>query len=190
MRRRRHQGFLLWSLHLLALVYHPARRRLGRRRPRGHRLGDGLEERSRTFHRRFFSTTLPSYVFDAVSANLAIFKSPTVLKQEDGMLWCWEGCAFGNGCCHGSCIHVCKYAQAIPHLFPALERTLRDRELKRSVGWDHEAVPRLADQRGAGLAEGAVPPGRPQPGVLHPHLGSGGERRPLRAAPRQLRIEF
>jgi uncharacterized protein (DUF608 family) len=93
----------------------------------------GLEERSRRFHRRFFSTSLPSYVLDAVSANLAILKSPTVLRQEDGMLWCWEGCSYGNGCCHGSCTHVWNYAQAIPHLFPALERTLRDQELKWSM---------------------------------------------------------
>ncbi len=92
-----------------------------------------LEERSNRFHRRFFSTTLPSYVLEAVSANLAILKSPTVLRQEDGMLWCWEGCSYGNGCCHGSCTHVWNYAQAIPHLFPALERTLRDQELKWSM---------------------------------------------------------
>lgn len=52
-----------------------------------------------------------------------ILKSPTVLRQSDGRLWCWEGCSDNSGCCAGSCTHVWNYAQAIPHLFPALERT-------------------------------------------------------------------
>jgi hypothetical protein len=92
-----------------------------------------LRQRSLRFHDAFFRSTLPAYVLDAVSANLAILKSPTVLRQQDGMLWNWEGCSYGSGCCHGSCTHVWNYAQAIPHLFPALERTLRDQELKWSM---------------------------------------------------------
>jgi hypothetical protein len=51
-----------------------------------------------------------------------------VLRQADGRLWAWEGCGDNNGCCHGSCTHVWNYAQAIPHLFPSLERTLRETE--------------------------------------------------------------
>ena len=65
---------------------------------------------------------------EAVAANLAILKTPTVLRQADGRLWSWEGCSDAAGCCHGSCTHVWNYAQAIPHLFPALERTLRETE--------------------------------------------------------------
>jgi hypothetical protein len=63
-----------------------------------------------------------------VAANLTILKSPTVLRQKDGKLWAWEGCHDLGGCCHGSCTHVWNYAQAIPHLFPALERSLRETE--------------------------------------------------------------
>jgi hypothetical protein len=72
--------------------------------------------------------TLPPEVIDAVAANLTILKSPTVMRQADGRLWCWEGCGDNSGCCHGSCTHVWNYAQAIPHLFPSLERTLRETE--------------------------------------------------------------
>ena len=63
-----------------------------------------------------------------MAANLTILKSPTVLRQKDGKLWAWEGCHDRGGCCHGSCTHVWNYAQAICHLFPDLERTLRETE--------------------------------------------------------------
>src|SRR5918995_3454813 len=76
----------------------------------------------------FYDTTLPPEVVEAVAANLAILKTPTVLRQHDGRLWSWEGCSDASGCCHGSCTHVWNYAQAIPHLFPALERSLRHTE--------------------------------------------------------------
>ena len=92
-----------------------------------------LRARTLAFKDALFSSTLPSYVLDAVSANLAILKSPTVLRLENGDLWGWEGCFPDGGCCHGSCTHVWNYAQAIPHLFPKLERTLRELELVRSM---------------------------------------------------------
>jgi uncharacterized protein (DUF608 family) len=92
-----------------------------------------LRSRTQAFHDALFRSTLPAYVLDAVSANLAIIKSPTVLRQANGNLWAWEGCFCTSGCCHGSCTHVWNYAQAIPHLFPALERTFREQELKRSM---------------------------------------------------------
>lgn len=87
-----------------------------------------LRNRSEVFAQCFHDTTLPAEVIEAVSANLGILKSPTVLRQADGRLWAYEGNADSNGCCGGSCTHVWNYAQAIPHLFPALERTLRETE--------------------------------------------------------------
>jgi uncharacterized protein (DUF608 family) len=89
---------------------------------------DDLNKKSRLFSESFYSNTLPPEVIEAVAANLAILKSPTVLRQPDGKLWNWEGCGDNSGCCAGSCEHVWNYAQAIPHLFPKLERTLRDTE--------------------------------------------------------------
>ncbi len=92
-----------------------------------------LRGRTQAFHDALFSSTLPAPVLEAVSANLAILKSPTVLLQENGNLWGWEGCFNDHGCCPGSCTHVWNYAQSIPHLFPQLERTLREQELERSM---------------------------------------------------------
>ncbi len=107
-----------------------------------------LRERTQAFRDALFSSTLPSYVLDAVSANLAILKSPTVLREENGNVWAWEGCFTQGGCCHGTCTHVWNYAQALPHLFPALERTLRAQELERSM-----------DERGHVTFRAALPDG-------------------------------
>ncbi len=92
-----------------------------------------LRSRTVAFKEALFSSTLPPYVLDAVSANLAIMKSPTVLRLENGDMWGWEGSSPDVGCCHGSCTHVWNYAQAFPHLFPKLETTLRELELSRSM---------------------------------------------------------
>ena len=93
---------------------------------------DDLREKTALFRDTFYDTTLPDEVIEAVAANLTILKSPTVLRQTDGRLWCFEGCSDNSGCCYGSCTHVWNYAQAIPHLFPELERSLRKTEFNES----------------------------------------------------------
>ncbi len=98
-----------------------------------HRSFHRLRARTVAFQRALLDSTLPKEVLDAVSANLAILKSPTVARQENGNLWGWEGCQVEAGSCHGSCTHVWNYAQAFPHLYPQLERTLREQELERSM---------------------------------------------------------
>ncbi len=107
-----------------------------------------LRARTLAFKDALLASTLPPYVLDAISSNLAILKSPTVLREENGNLWGWEGCFPDSGCCHGSCTHVWNYAQAFPHLYPQLERTLRDLELVRSM-----------DERGHVTFRGAIPDG-------------------------------
>lgn len=91
-----------------------------------------LHAKSGLFKDSFYKSTLPGEIIEAISANLAILKSPTVLRQPDGKLWSWEGCGDNSGCCAGSCTHVWNYAQAVPHLFPKLERTLRETEFFQS----------------------------------------------------------
>ena len=88
-----------------------------------------LRDKSEMFSKTLYASDLPAEVLEAISANLTILKSPTVLRQKDGKLWAFEGCFDSDrGCCHGSCTHVWNYAQAIPHLFPRLERSLRETE--------------------------------------------------------------
>ena len=93
---------------------------------------DDLRARSLAFSDCFHDTTLAPEAIEAVAANLSILKSPTILRQHDGRVWAWEGCHDSSGCCHGTCTHVWNYAQALCHLFPALERTLRETEFEVS----------------------------------------------------------
>jgi hypothetical protein len=87
---------------------------------------------SERFAECLHDTTLPPEVLEAVTANLAILKSPTLLREQAGRLWAWEGCKDDSGSCAGSCTHVWNYAQAIAHLFPSLERSLRESEFGSS----------------------------------------------------------
>lgn len=87
-----------------------------------------LKEKTELFTDAFYATTLPAEVVEAVAANLTILKSPTIFRQYDGRMWNWEDCGNEYGSCYGSCTHVWNYAQAIPHLFPKMERTLRETE--------------------------------------------------------------
>ena len=126
-----------------------------------HRHYADLRGRTAAFQNALLSSSLPPEVLDAVSANLAILKSPTVLRQDNGNLWGWEGCFTDWGCCHGSCTHVWNYAQAFPHLFPRLERTLREQELIRSM-----------DETGYVVFRSALPDGPPR-NVGHPAAADG-----------------
>jgi uncharacterized protein (DUF608 family) len=87
-----------------------------------------LKHNTRLFTEAFYKSTLPPEVLEAVAANLTTLKSTTTLRQYDGRFWAWEGCNDLGGSCHGSCTHVWNYAQALSHLFPAMERTLRETE--------------------------------------------------------------
>ena len=91
-----------------------------------------LKQKTSLFSDAFYKSTLPPEVTEAIAANLTILKSTTVLRQHDGRFWCWEGSGDSWGSCHGSCTHVWNYAQAVSHLFPSLERSLRHTEFNES----------------------------------------------------------
>ncbi|SFJ76042.1 Uncharacterized protein, contains GBA2_N and DUF608 domains [Paenibacillus sp. UNC496MF] len=89
---------------------------------------DRMRKESRDFTDSFYGTSMPAELVHAIAANLSILKSPTVLRQTDGRFWGWEGSEDTRGSCHGTCTHVWNYAQALPHLFPELERGVRTTE--------------------------------------------------------------
>lgn len=85
-----------------------------------------LRSMSHKFCHALCESSLPPMLLEAVSANLAVFKSPTCLRLEDGSFYGWEGNLDNIGCCEGSCVHVWNYAQALAFLFPRLSRSQRD----------------------------------------------------------------
>ncbi len=93
------------------------------------------ELRGKTFCFRdaVFSGTVPEVVKEAAADNLAVLKSPTCLRLEDGTFYAWEGVGTRYGSCEGSCTHVLNYAQALAFLFPDLERSMRESHLKYSI---------------------------------------------------------
>lgn len=86
---------------------------------------DRLYQESAAFKDALFASTLPAAALDAISANISILKTATILRLEDGTFYGWEGLHPNEGCCEGSCTHVWNYAQALPFLFPKLERSMR-----------------------------------------------------------------
>lgn len=86
---------------------------------------DRLRNDTRLFQKEFFSSTLPSIVLDAASANMSIMRTNTCLRTSDGRFHAFEGCSDNQGCCPMNCTHVWNYEQAVAFLFPALERSMR-----------------------------------------------------------------
>ena len=85
-----------------------------------------LEASSRKFQESFFSSTMPGHILEGISANLSVLRSPTIIRYPDGTLYGWEGCAVNRRLGFGTCNHVWNYQQAIPFLFPALQRTIHE----------------------------------------------------------------
>jgi uncharacterized protein (DUF608 family) len=92
-----------------------------------------LRHDTKLFTDAFYKSSLPAEVTEAIAANLTILKSTTVLRQYDGRFWGWEGSNDASGSCAGSCTHVWNYAQALPNLFPSLERSIRETEYHESM---------------------------------------------------------
>ena len=117
---------------------------------------DGLYKKTDRFLRSLHSSTLDKAVIDAVSSTLSVLKSPTVLRLEDGTFYGWEGVHEKEGSCEGTCTHVWSYAYALCFLFPGLERSLRDTEIKYDT-----------DEHGGMQFRTKLPLGR-QRGDFHP----------------------
>ncbi len=85
-----------------------------------------LERDTVRFVRAFCDSPLPVPVKEAALFNLSTLRSPTCFRTEDGHFFGWEGCHDCSGCCDGSCTHVWNYETALPFLFGALSRSMRE----------------------------------------------------------------
>ena len=91
---------------------------------------------TKCFHDALFSSTMPPSVLDAVSSQMAILKTTTCARLEDGTFYAFEGCWPQSGCCEGSCTHVWNYQQTLPFLFPSLERSMRNADYHHNLRAD------------------------------------------------------
>lgn len=114
---------------------------------------DRLKAETMLFKEALFASSLPESALDAVSANLSVLKSPTVMRLEDGTFYGFEGCHPASGCCEGSCTHVWNYAQALPFLFPKLERSMREADYKYNMRPDGGMPFRIQLPLGAGRSD-------------------------------------
>jgi non-lysosomal glucosylceramidase len=107
-----------------------------------------LSDETRRFQKTFFDSTLPGTVLEAVSSQLSILRSPTVIRFEDGTLYGWEGCAAAGRLGHGTCNHVWNYQQAIPYLFPDLQRSIIENFWAYGVDDQGKVSHRMPDKHG------------------------------------------
>ncbi len=85
-----------------------------------------LQAGTELFRDAVHAASLPLPVLDAAMANLSILKTATTVRLQDGTFYGWEGLFQDVGSCEGSCTHVWNYQQALPFLFPTLERSMRE----------------------------------------------------------------
>jgi len=112
---------------------------------------DRLYKDTNEFKNSLFTTSIPSYVIDAISSNISILKSPTVLRLEDGTLYGWEGCGPDEGSCEGTCSHVWNYVYTLPFLFPELDRSVLNYDFKYNLKPTGETSFRLQLPPGSGF---------------------------------------
>lgn len=104
---------------------------------------DMLFSRTKRFKDAIHGMSFDPEVIDAITSNLSVLKSPTVLRLEDGTIWGWEGAQREEGSCAGTCQHVWNYAYAMCFLFPKLERGIRNAELNYALDENGKALNRL-----------------------------------------------
>ncbi len=92
-----------------------------------------LTERTRRFHKTLYASTLPVWLIDRMSSQLAVLRSQTFWWASNGYMGMWEGCNEDDGCCAGNCTHVYHYAQAHARLLPEMGRLLREEDYDRQT---------------------------------------------------------
>ncbi|MDP4643432.1 MAG: GH116 family glycosyl hydrolase [Opitutales bacterium] len=99
-------------------------------------LKDNLEDltaRTRRFHKTLYASTMPVWLLDRMSSQLAVLRSQTFWWSSNGYLGMWEGCNETAGCCGGNCTHVYHYAQSHARLLPEMGRLMREQDYERQT---------------------------------------------------------
>lgn len=127
-----------------------------------------LTDYTSKFHNDFYSSTLPSEILTSISATFSTIRTPTCFWIRDGSFHGFEGCEGAStgkssgGCCPLNCTHVWNYEFSLAHLFPTLERSMRETEFKmqHKLGYlPHRTVlPLYLPQFGEKPDAGDVPP--------------------------------
>ncbi|HKX00236.1 MAG TPA: GH116 family glycosyl hydrolase [Bryobacteraceae bacterium] len=97
---------------------------------------ESLGTRSRKYRDTLYASTLPGPVIDAVSSQASILRTNTVMVMEGNVTLAFEGCNDHSGCCPMNCTHVYNYEQAMAHLYPDLERSMRETDFHSNLGPD------------------------------------------------------
>lgn len=85
-----------------------------------------LRSRSEKYRDALYTSTLPPSVIDAISSQASIIRTNTVMVLEGKQVFAFEGCNDNSGCCPMNCTHVYNYEQSMAHLYPELERSMRE----------------------------------------------------------------
>jgi non-lysosomal glucosylceramidase len=91
----------------------------------GHRAT--LDAETVAFHRALWVNSLPVEIREAVSSQISTLRTTTCLWTDGAgpAFHAFEGCNDDSGCCPLDCTHVWNYEQALAHLYPDLERSMR-----------------------------------------------------------------
>ena len=81
-----------------------------------------LHNETFAFHDAYYNGTLPYWLSRRLLAPMSTLATETCQWWGTGKFYAWEGV----GSCVGTCTHVWNYEQGLAHLFPELERNIRE----------------------------------------------------------------
>jgi uncharacterized protein (DUF608 family) len=83
-----------------------------------------LNEATFAFHNAYYNnSSLPYWLKQRIMMPVSTLATETCQWWANDKFWAWEGV----GSCVGTCTHVWNYEQALAHLFPELEKNIREK---------------------------------------------------------------